>query len=531
MSVLSTAPMLYVSPIVEALRGRPRLVFWAATLAHALLWLLTPALFYASPPGDVPLVLAVGHEWQLGSAYGPPLAYWLAEIAFRAAGGSMFGVYVLAQICVVVTFWAVFALGRAIVGLSHAVLAILLMAGISAFAVPTPDFGPAVLAMPLSALTLLHYWGAVGEGRSRSWLLFGLFLGLLGLTSYLVAILLGLFVVFTAATDRGRATLTSIYPYAGIAIAGVVALPHLAWLWGGSGGSITAGSGAGVAAGATQWVALLAGLAIDHAGLVVLVLVVGALLADRRAAVPVIEREPVDPFAKLFVYVFALAPAALATLLAALGGRSEPVGGEAPLVVLSGLAVIVAAGDLIRLHRQAVAGWTWFALLVGPPVLSVATMVVLPWLFATDVAINAPGREMGRFFTESFNRRTGKPLAIVVGDGRLGGLVALASPQRPSLFVDASPQRAPWVSEADVRERGAIVVWRLTDAAGALPAHLRARFPDLVAEVPRAFERPVQGRLPLLRIGWATIRPQAAPPQATTPPQANPPPATAAPPQ
>jgi hypothetical protein len=68
-------------------------------------------------------------------------------------------------------------------------------------------------------------------------------------------------------------------------------------------------------------------------------------------------------------------------------------------------------------------------------------------------------------------------------------------------------------------------VWRLTDAAGALPAHLRARFPDLVAEVPRAFERPVQGRLPLLRIGWATIRPQA-----TTPPQASPPPA-AAPPQ
>jgi hypothetical protein len=31
-----------------------------------------------------------------------------------------------------------------------------------------------------------------------------------------------------------------------------------------------------------------------------------------------------------------------------------------------------------------------------------------------------------------------------------------------------------------------------------------------VPEVPRAFERPVQGQLPLLRIGWAVIRPQAA---------------------
>jgi hypothetical protein len=33
-------------------------------------------------------------------------------------------------------------------------------------------------------------------------------------------------------------------------------------------------------------------------------------------------------------------------------------------------------------------------------------------------------------------------------------------------------------------------------------------FPDLVPEVPRAFERPVQGMLPLLRIGWAMIRGQ-----------------------
>jgi len=29
-----------------------------------------------------------------------------------------------------------------------------------------------------------------------------------------------------------------------------------------------------------------------------------------------------------------------------------------------------------------------------------------------------------------------------------------------------------------------------------------------VLELPRAFERPVQGRLPLIRIGWGMIRPQ-----------------------
>src|SRR3954471_16637546 len=97
-------PMFRVSLILEALRARPVLMFWVAALAQGALWALVPSLFYAAPPGDVPLVLAVGKEWQLGAPYGPPLAYWLAELAFRVAGESVVGVYVLSQTCVVVTY-------------------------------------------------------------------------------------------------------------------------------------------------------------------------------------------------------------------------------------------------------------------------------------------------------------------------------------------------------------------------------------------------------------------------------------------
>src|SRR5438034_8891748 len=96
-------PMLYVSIVVELLRSRPSLAVWLAALMQALLWLLVPSLFYAAPPGDVPMVLAVGHEFQLGTDLGPPLAFWLAEIAFVLAGRSVVGVYLLSQVCVVVT--------------------------------------------------------------------------------------------------------------------------------------------------------------------------------------------------------------------------------------------------------------------------------------------------------------------------------------------------------------------------------------------------------------------------------------------
>src|SRR5436305_13007998 len=111
-------------------------MFWIAALSQAFIWVLVPALTYAAPPGEVPLVLAVGREWLLGSSFGPPLAYWLAEIAFNLFAQRIVGLYVLPPLCVVVAFWAVFALGRSVVGARPAVLAVPPSVGRAAFRGP-----------------------------------------------------------------------------------------------------------------------------------------------------------------------------------------------------------------------------------------------------------------------------------------------------------------------------------------------------------------------------------------------------------
>src|ERR1700732_4904175 len=230
--------MLYVSIFVELLRSRPALAVGFAALAQALLWFLIPTLFYSGPPGDLPYVLAVGHEFQLGSYLGPPLAFWLAELAFDATGGSLFGVYALSQICVAVTYWAVFALASAIVGAQQAALAVLLMVGIAAFTVPTPDFGPVVLSMPLWAIILLHYWRAVGEGKRAFWLPLAIEIGLLLMTSYIGVILLALLVLFTLVNKQAREALKSYDPLIAAFVAVLVAAPHLIWRAGGGGGLV-----------------------------------------------------------------------------------------------------------------------------------------------------------------------------------------------------------------------------------------------------------------------------------------------------
>jgi Dolichyl-phosphate-mannose-protein mannosyltransferase len=499
--------MHYVSLIVESLRGRPRLVFWAVALAQAALWTFIPALFYSAPPGGAPMLLAIGHEFVLGSYLGPPLAFWLGELAFRIAGA--FGLYALAQACIVVTYWAVFTLGRAIVGMRHAVLAVLLMVGVAAFTVPSPGFGEAVMAAPLWALALLHYWRAMGEGRRGNWFLLALDLGLLLLASYAGLILVALMILFTFASGRGREALMHPEPWVAVLPLMIVVFPHAAWLWHGRdlvvGGLQDTAAAAGALPPALR---LLLILLLSHLGLVLLIALGSGWPRKPRERAPEIDRNPTEKLGRLFVYVFALAPGLIALAVVAASGLIGPFDRVAPLVVLSGLAVVVLAGDQVLLYRERLVSSAWLGLLVLPPLMVVVGMAVLPWTAGTDLQVAQPANAEGRFFADNFERRTGKPLEYVTGDPRVAPLVALGSPSRPHVYFDWAPQRSPWATVVDIHEHGGVLVWPTAPKSAAPPATLKAQFPGLVAEVPRSFARAVQGFLPLIRLGWAVVRPQ-----------------------
>jgi len=501
--------MHYVSLIIEFLRGRPKFVFWGVALSQGVLWTALPSLFYSAPPGDLPILLAVGHEFQLGSYLGPPLAFWLGEIAFRIAGGL--GVYFLAQACIVVTYWAMFTLGRAIVGTRHAVLAVLLMVGIAAFNVPSPDFGPAILAAPLWALALLHLWRAVGESDRGAWFLLAVDLGLLLLANYIGLILFALMIPFVLASARGRAALAHPEPWIALVLFALVIFPHFAWLW--YRYDLVVGylaEGRAFESALAPGLLLAAALLATHLGMFLLAGLASGWPRQRRAVAPEIDRNPVAGFARWFVYFFALTPAVLAVAVAVALGRVAPMQRLAPLIVLSGLALIVFAGDRVLLYRERLVSSTWFALLVAPPVLMVIGMVLLPWTLATDLKMDQPANAAGSFFADNFQRRIGRPLDYVSGDERFAALVALGSPSRPHVYFNWAPERSPWATAADMQKQGGLLVWPAADNAGTPPAELKAQFPALVPEVPRSFARPVQGLLPLIRLGWAVLRPQAA---------------------
>jgi Dolichyl-phosphate-mannose-protein mannosyltransferase len=516
--------MFYVPLYIEGLRSRPQLVFWLATLAQAALWLIVPMLFYAAPPGELAQLLAIAHEPALRASVGPPLAYWLAEAAFRA--GGLFGVYLLSQLCVVATFWCVFALGRAMIGATHAVMATLLMVGIFAFTVPTPNFGPPILAMALWAAALLFYWRAVAQGRRQYWYAFAGAAGCLLISSEIALIPLGVLVLFTALTERGRAAADTFEAW--IATAAVLGMVFVYFVLLKRAGvaptpAIDRLRVAGIAgANAVAWLGLLGLLIIAHAGLILLVALAFGWPRTGVAPAPAISRVPVAPFAVTFVKTFAIVPVLLATIAAVLAGLSPRIDAAAPLLVLSGLAVVVIAGNSIELHHQRVLGLAWLGLLLAPAIFVPIVIALLPWTTGTELKVAQPANAMGRFFADSFARRTGRPLAIVGGDAHIAELVALGAPNRPSVYFDAASDRAPSIGAETIRDEGAVIVWPAAGTDPEPPPQIRARFPALVPEVPHTFERAVRGRLPPLLVGWGVIRPANGPAASPAPGAAAP---------
>ncbi|MDB5617601.1 glycosyltransferase family 39 protein [Tardiphaga sp.] len=501
--------MRFTSLIVELIRARPRLIFWVVVLCQAALWLVVPLLLYKGPPGELATVLAYGREYQVGTDLGPPLAFWLADMAFRAAGGHIFGVYVLAQLCFIATFRALFYLGRAIVGGPQAVVAVLLTMTVTAFSSPGVEFGPLVLARPLWAMLLLHAWLVIGQGRRNAWFALSIEAGLLLLTTATAPWLLLLPLGFALATARGRRHLRSFDPIYALLVISVIALPYATWLIRADAVVLPPRPDlSGIVGIAQQWGVLLGWLVAATAGVIVLTVMNWRRVVPQPEDAPIIFRPPVDPLARNFVYFFALAPGLLGSLFAALYGLGRPVGGAGIGLLLCGLAVVIASGDLVMLRRHKLLRKVWALAIAAPALVVLAGAVIVPWSGGGEQATALPARDIARFFGDRFERRTGQPLPAVAGDAQLAALIGLGA-SRPHVLFDASAARTPWITPAMFAQTGGVVVWRAADTSGAPPSDIAARFPDLVPEVPRAFDRLVNGREAPLRIGWAIVRPKA----------------------
>jgi 4-amino-4-deoxy-L-arabinose transferase-like glycosyltransferase len=494
------------SRLIESIDTRPRAAFAAFLGLHFLVWTLLPTLLYANLPLDLIEAMTYGREWQLGYDKLPPLPWWLVEIMYRLFGADA-ACYGLGQLAVTVAFAAVWRTALPLVGARGALIAILLVDGLHYFGFTAVKFNHDVVQLPLWGLAGFAFHAGLRQGRLWHWGLLGLAVGLALWAKYFVAMLALPLALFMLLDPDARKALARPGPWIAAAIAFLVMAPHLVWL---------VENDFLPFAYADLRAAPARGLA-DHV-LRPLVFAGGQLfflLPALAIAVPLVWPRPqaatsaarADAFDRRIVGLLAFGPVASVMALATLSGRGTVAMWGYPLWLFLGLWIVLAASRAIEQARMTRIVSVWAAVFVLFVAAFVADYLVLPGIDHRARAVLFPGAALAAALDQRFHAATGAPLAYVIGSMWDGGNVAHYSPQtpQPRVLIDGLPRRAPWIDLADLKAKGAVVVWTESD-----PQTLPAAFAPVAAgaELGVPFDLPFRRGGNVLHVGWAILRPR-----------------------
>jgi 4-amino-4-deoxy-L-arabinose transferase-like glycosyltransferase len=505
--------------LIDAVERRPLAAFLGFLAVHGLVWTALPALIYRNLPLDVIEATVYGREWQLGYDKLPPLPWWLVEIVHRAVGDDA-AIYALCQVAVVLAFVAVWLTARPLVGGLGALAAVLILDGVHFLNISSVKFNHNVIELPLWAFAGFAFYAGLRRQQLRYWILFGVMLGLALWAKYFVVILAAPLALFLLFDPDARRRLAGPGPWLAAAVALAVMAPHLAWLvrhdflpLGYAEARATPSRGV-----------------LDHLlnpaeflgaqifFLLPALFIAAPLFFQRAKPAPRQEKTEkaentgktgkTDAFDRRIVALLAFGPAAILFVLSLVSGRGTQSTWGYPLWLFLGLWLVTVAPHAFDRARLGHLGAHWAAVFAIFVAAFVADYVVLPNFDHRYRAAFFPGAELSAAITQRFMQATGHEPRYIIGSMWDGGNVAhysKAYPQ-PRVLIDGLPGRAPWIDMADLRERGAVLVWTDRDPH-VLPQNLAAVAPG--AAIGSPFDLPLQRGGGTVHVGWAILPPSS----------------------
>lgn len=496
--------MLATRRLVDWIRTQPDRAFAAFAALHAVVWTALPTLLYPNLPLDLIEALMYGREWQLGYDKLPPLPWWLVEIAYRTVGHD-FAYYLLSQLAVVAALALVFATARRLVDGAGALASVLVVDGLHYVNYTSVKFNHDVVQLPFWALAGYALHRALRGGRLADWLLLGFAVGMSLWAKYFVIILVAPMILFGLFDRHARKALRTPGPYAAALLALIVAAPHLAWLVGHDFLPLAYAEHRAVMPRGWYdhlWHPLQ--FAIGQAFFLLPALAIAAPLLVASAGAETPRAAGADAFDRRLIGWLAFGPMATVLALSAVTGRGTVAMWGYPLWLFFGLWLVLQARRADEERWLARLIGVWAVVFAALALAFVVNYALLPRVDHRYRAVFFPGASLAREIESRYRAATGSPPAYVIGTMWDGGNVEHYAANHPRNLVDGEPERAPWIDLADLRRRGAVVVWTDGD-----PQRLPQRFARIAgaATVQPAFMLPYLRGTGVVTIGWAILQP------------------------
>ena len=432
--------------------------------AQIVVWTLAPALTHRAPPLDVVEGYMWGREWVIATYKHPALPSWFLELSRVATGVTGWPAYLVSQLFIAATFGLVFLLGRDMMGPARAAAGTLLLAGVTYYTWPTPEFNHNVAVAPFWAGVALALWRAVERRSILWWMLLGAFAagGLYAKLS--AALMLAPAAAWIVFDSRARACLATPGPWLGLAVFAILVTPLAAWLIAHDFAPLAYAAQRSAARPMTHLPLFLLDTAANLAGMVVMLAIAG-LVGPRRGTpggdVPQQAASDVDAQAQRFLLYFTLGPLVLAVVAGLLSHAGLKTAWGSSMFNLAGLLAIALTAERYTpaaLRRIAIGAAVF--LVVVPIGYAAAVKIDAHRPFYGGMRVNWPQRAIADRLGSIWTSETGQPLRIVTGDAWIAGLVGLTNRDAPSIFTNADTVLSPWITRSRIEREGMLIVWQ-----------------------------------------------------------------------
>ncbi len=505
---MDLSPNIAVSPVPGDRAGpSPGRVIGGLVVMHVMLWTLVPAAVNRNLPLDTIEALAWGHEWQWGYDKHPPLSAWLPEIFATLGFGTDAGLYLLSQLCVVLTLLTVYRLASEVLATitgqpqatNAAMAATLVLEGIFFFNYTTPEFNVNVIQMPLWAIGTFCFWRATRTGSLGAWSGLGICAALAALSKYLGLTMLVPMAVYAVWSPRRGKIFRSPGPYLAAAVCLLMLAPHVMWMiehdfktlrYGLRRAEAGAGSDRSLLDHLVNPLKFAASMAAIAGGAVALFLFAKPVRrgngptsdAGSATSIAAMEIASVESAhdARRFALMMAVGPVLTLALLSLFTGMRLRTMWATPMLSMTGIAlaayfpISASANELRRFTRLVL-------MVLCVSVVAYGGVALRGDREPSEHRTSFPGPRLAAEITRQWRQRYASPLPIVIGDEWYAGSVAWYSPDRPRVYLDGDRRRSPWLDDEEVRKRGAVIVWVAVDQDGKQHAIFDA-FPDAVAK-------------------------------------------------
>lgn len=457
-----------MQPVIPAAKHRtwpaPATLVALFSAVQIVTWTLAPTLTHSAPPMDVVEGYMWGREWVIATYKHPALPSWFLEASRVLTGGATgWPAYLVSQLFIAATFGLVFLLGRDMMGPERAAAGTLLLAGVTYYSWPTPEFNHNIAAAPFWAGLALALWRAVEQRSLVWWMLLGAFAaGALYAKLSAVLILIPV-ATWTLLDARARACLATPGPWLGLAVFALVVTPLAAWLFAHDFAPLVYVAQRTGSRPITHIPLFLLDTLANVVGIVAMLAIAG-LIGPRRwtpaSGVPQQAAPWVDERVQRFLLFLTFGPLVLALVTALISHAGLKTAWGSSMFNLAGLLAIALTADRITtagLRRIALSA----ALLVVAVPIGYVAAVKIAAQRASGIGMRAnwPQKAIAERFSSIWTRETGAPLQIVAGDPWLAGLVGLAHKDTPSILTNSDMTLSPWITPSRIDREGMLIVW------------------------------------------------------------------------